>query len=274
MTRLVALALADEEALFGGKSVQLGACLRGGLPVPPGWALSVEFVEAIVHGEASALDELESLLQGKSEPYAVRSSAVGEDAVGASFAGQHLTELNRRGLRPVVDAIGTIWNSGRSASASAYRERLGLLGAARMAVTLQKMVFPDCAGVMFTRHPVTSADEIVIEATWGLGEAIVEGLVIPDRFRLSKQGQLLEAQAGIKDICVHALPDGGIEQLPVQDTARVHDACLDAAQLAQLVQLARLCEEHFGPARDIEWGMQGGELFLLQCRAITSGNTS
>ncbi|MEP6971788.1 MAG: PEP/pyruvate-binding domain-containing protein, partial [Betaproteobacteria bacterium] len=167
-----------------------------------------------------------------------------------------------------------IWNSGRSASASAYRERLGLLGPARMAVTLQKMVFPDCAGVMFTRHPVTSADEIVIEATWGLGEAIVEGLVDPDRFRLSKQGQLLETQAGIKDICIHALPDGGIEQRPVQDAARVHDVCLDAAQLSQLAGLATLCEQHFGAGRDIEWGIENNTLFLLQCRAITSGKTS
>ncbi|HEX4859217.1 MAG TPA: PEP/pyruvate-binding domain-containing protein, partial [Usitatibacteraceae bacterium] len=178
----VELREAYDEAAFGGKSVQLGASLRAGLPVPPGWALSVAFVDAIVAGDAAVHASLKALLRNRPEPYAVRSSGVGEDAAIASFAGQHFTELNRIGYEGIVDGIRAVWQSGHSDGARAYRARLGIRGTPRTAVTLQRMVFPDCAGVLFTRHPVTGADEVVIEASWGLGEAIVEGLVVPDHF--------------------------------------------------------------------------------------------
>ena len=270
MNAPVELRLADDESRFGGKSVQLGASLRAGLPVPPGWALSVEYVEAIVNGDAGALATLEGFLRDKPEPFAVRSSGVGEDAKIASFAGQHFTELNRIGFSDIVLAIHLVWNSGHSEGARAYREKMGIHATPRTAVTLQKMVFPDCAGVMFTRHPVTGADEIVIEASWGLGEAIVEGLVIPDHFRLSKDGTPREKTAGTKDIRMRALPGGGVEEESIDDPDEVNGFCLDDAQLAGLVRLALLCEKHFGPGRDIEWGIEKGVAYLLQCRAITT----
>ena len=266
----VELRVADDEALFGGKSAQLGASLRAGLPVPPGWALSVDYVEAIVNGEAAALGSLEGFLRDKHEPFAVRSSGVGEDAKIASFAGQHFTELNRIGFSDVVLAIHLVWNSGHSEGARAYRAKMGIDTTPRTAVTLQKMVFPDCAGVMFTRHPVTGADEIVIEASWGLGEAIVEGLVIPDHFRVSKDGAVREKTAGTKDIYMRALPGGGVEEASVDDPEKVSGFCVDDAQLADLVRLGLLCEKHFGPGRDIEWGIEKDVLYLLQCRAITT----
>src|SRR6185436_7969296 len=134
----VDLRLANDEARFGGKSVQLGASLRGGLPVPPGWALSVEYVEAIVQGDKAALSTLGDFLRDKPDPFAVRSSGVGEDAKIASFAGQHFTELNRIGFQDIVLAIHLVWNSGHSPGALAYREKLGIREAARTAVTLQK----------------------------------------------------------------------------------------------------------------------------------------
>jgi len=271
MRGLVELRLADDEAVFGGKSVQLGASLRAGLPVPPGWALPVDYVERIVQADAAALATLEEFLRDKPEPFAVRSSGVGEDAKVASFAGQHFTELNRIGFTDVVLAIHLVWNSGQSEGARAYRAKLGIAGAPRTAVTLQKMVFPDCAGVMFTRHPLTGADEIVIEASWGLGEAIVEGLVIPDHFRLSRDGTPLEKVAGTKDLFMRALPGGGVEEAPIDDPERIEGFCLGDAELGALARLAVLCEKHFGPGRDIEWGMEKGVLYLLQCRSITVG---
>jgi pyruvate, water dikinase len=270
MTAPVELRLAEDEARFGGKSVQLGASLRAGLPVPPGWALSVDYVEAIVNGDAAALASLEGFLRDKREPFAVRSSGVGEDAKIASFAGQHFTELNRIGFSDIVLAIHLVWNSGHSEGARAYRAKMGIDTTPRTAVTLQKMVFPDCAGVMFTRHPVTGADEIVIEASWGLGEAIVEGLVIPDHFRVSKDGAVREKTAGTKDIYMRALPGGGVEEASVDDPEKVNGFCVDDAQLADLVRLGLLCEKHFGPGRDIEWGIEKDVLYLLQCRAITT----
>jgi pyruvate,water dikinase len=265
------LRLAEDEARFGGKSVQLGASLRGGLPVPPGWALSVDYVAAIVAGDKAALDTLEAFLRDKPDPFAVRSSGVGEDAKIASFAGQHFTELNRIGFTDIVLAVHLVWNSGHSPGARAYREKLGITEAPRTAVTLQKMVFPDCAGVMFTRHPVTGADEIVIEASWGLGEAIVEGLVIPDYFRLSKSGTLLEQTAGTKDVFMKALPQGGVEETPIEDEERISGFCVEDAMLGELARLGVLCEKHFGPGRDIEWAIEKGVLYLLQCRSITVG---
>jgi len=267
----VDLRLATDEARFGGKSVQLGASLRNELPVPPGWALSVEYVEAIVGGDKAALATLEDFLRDKAQPFAVRSSGVGEDANIASFAGQHFTELNRIGFSDIVLAIHLVWNSGHSPGARAYREKLGISAAPRTAVTLQKMVFPDCAGVMFTRHPVSGADEIVIEASWGLGEAIVEGLVIPDHFRLAKDGTLREKTAGTKDVFMKALPGGGVEETPIDDEERVSGFCLDDAQIAALARLGVQCEKHFGAGRDIEWAIEEGVLYLLQCRSITVG---
>jgi pyruvate, water dikinase len=266
----VELRLAEDERIFGGKSVQLGASLRAGLPVPPGWALAVEFVAALVAADATAIATLKSFLVDKPQPFAVRSSGVGEDAAIASFAGQHFTELNRIGLDEIVEALHLVWASGHSDGARAYREKLGISEKPRTAVVLQNMVFPDCAGVMFTRHPVSGADEIHIEASWGLGEAIVEGLVVPDRFHFSKDGKLLTKTAGTKDVCIKAVPGGGIEESPIEDPKRIHGFCVDDSQLGQLVGLAHSCERHFGPGRDIEWGIQDNILYLLQCRSITT----
>ena len=266
----VELRLAEDERVFGGKSVQLGASLRAGLPVPPGWALSVDFVAAVVSAQPAAIATLKTFLADKPQAFAVRSSGVGEDAAIASFAGQHFTELNRIGLDEIVEALHLVWASGHSDGARAYREKLGIVEKPRTAVALQNMVFPDCAGVMFTRHPVSGADEIHIEASWGLGEAIVEGLVVPDRFHFSKDGKLLAKTAGTKDVFIRAIPGGGIEESPIDDPERIHGFCVDDSQLAGLVRLAHLCEKHFGPGRDIEWGIEKGVLYLLQCRSITT----
>ncbi len=271
---LVPLEQADDEKIYGGKSAQLGASLRAGLPVPPGWALSVDFVEKLVTHDPGALGALEVFLKDKPQPFAVRSSGVGEDAKIASFAGQHFTELNRIGLTEILAAIHLVWDSGHSEGAVAYRAKLGITEKPRTAVTLQKMVFPECAGVMFTRHPVTGAQEIVIDAAWGLGEIVVEGQVIPDQYRLKLDGTLIEKKAGVKDIAIVPLPGGGTEEQPIEDPEKIEGLCLDDPQLEEMVKLANLCEKHFGPGRDIEWGIEKDILYLLQCRSITTGKFS
>jgi hypothetical protein len=123
---------------------------------------------------------------------------------------------------------------------------------------------------MFTENPVTGADERLVEASWGLGEAVVAGLVIPDHFRLDRAGRVLERKVGRKRIAIRALPSGGTFEEPVPP-AQVSQLCLDDAQLAALGELALQCEQVYGPRRDIEWALQDGTLYLLQCRAVTTG---
>ena len=123
---------------------------------------------------------------------------------------------------------------------------------------------------MFTEHPVTGADERLIEASWGLGEAVVAGLVVPDQFRLDRSRRVLERKAGHKRVAIKSLPNGGTfeQQVP---PAQVNQLCLEDVELAALGELALRCEKVYGPRRDIEWALQDGTLYLLQCRAVTTG---
>jgi len=123
---------------------------------------------------------------------------------------------------------------------------------------------------MFTENPITGADERMIEASWGLGEAVVAGIVVPDHFRLDRSGQPLERKPGRKRVAVRSLPSGGTFEEPVP-ASQVNQLCLDDSQLAALSQLALQCEKVYGPRRDIEWAFQDGKLYLLQCRAVTTG---
>jgi pyruvate,water dikinase len=268
--KLAAVRLVDtrEESRFGGKAVQLGAALRAGLPVPDGFALAVELVDAVAATHSEALDAcLEAFAAVGSAAVAVRSSAVGEDASQTSFAGQHLTRLNV--TEPsLVEAVVDVWRSGRSEAALAYRARLGIPGAPRVGVVVQEMVNPDSAGVLFTRNPLDGSDERVIEAAWGLGEAVVSGLVEPDRYRLARGGAVKEATPGYKDVQIRMLPDGDTEEAPVEPE-RMEELCLGEAQLAMLDALATNCEQVFDGAHDIEWAFVGHRLFLLQRRSVT-----
>jgi pyruvate,water dikinase len=123
---------------------------------------------------------------------------------------------------------------------------------------------------MFTRNPVTGADERVIEASWGLGEAVVAGIVIPDHYRIDRSGQVLERKPGYKKIAVRSVANGGTveEKLSPELVERL---CLNDDQLGELNRLAGRCEQIYGSARDVEWAIAGGTLYLLQCRAITKG---
>jgi pyruvate, water dikinase len=259
---------AHDEAHFGGKAVNLGASLRAGLPVPPGFAIRAASVEAIVAGEEAAREQLHQRLSALGGPVAVRSSGIGEDSEAASFAGQHLTFLNRRTPGDVEEAVARVHASAHTESALAYRRKLGLAGAPRIAVVVQRMVEPDCAGVMFTRNPLDGADQRVIEAAWGLGEAVVAGLVVPDNYVLSRDGQLITRRIGEKDLALRSRDEGGTIEEEVAP-GLIHAPCLDAEMLARLHALASRCEVVFGHALDLEWAFAGSELYLLQARPMT-----
>jgi pyruvate,water dikinase len=267
--KAVALAESVDESCYGGKAAQLAAAIRAGLPVPGGMALPVGFVDAVATGQPDALCKMEESCIALDGPLAVRSSAVGEDSETASFAGQHLTCLNVHPSPPVLaDAVRAVRDSAHSGSALAYRQKLGLPSEPRIGVVVQELVDADCAGVLFTRNPANGADEIVIEASWGLGESVVAGLVSPDRFRISREGTVLERTPGMKDIAIRLLPKGGTQEAEVP-AERVHALCLDDAQLHELHALAMRCEKIFGGTQDIEWAFAGRTLYLLQRRALT-----
>lgn len=272
MKQVVPLAKARDTAVFGSKAVGLGDALRDTLPVPPGIALSGEIVEAVAGGEEKAIERVEKAARLLPAPLAVRSSAVDEDGAEASFAGQHLTRLNVPSVEEVASAVRDIWWSANSDSAITYRQRVGLFTRPSVGVVVQSLVNPDVAGVMFTENPITGADERVVEATWGLGEAVVAGLVIPDHYRIDRSGQVLERKPGHKRVAVRSVATGGT----VEEEVPAHLAgqpCLDEQQLEELSQLALRCEEVYGRARDIEWAFAGGTLYLLQCRAVTTGQS-
>ncbi len=270
MKKVVPFTRARETSLYGSKAVGLGDAARQGLPVPPGVVLSGDLVEAVASGDDNAIEKVAKAIAAVQPPFAVRSSAVDEDGAAASFAGQHLTLLNVHSAADVPGAVRQVWWSANSDSAITYRQKVGLFTRPSVGVVVQTLLDPAVAGVLFTEHPVTGADERLIEASWGLGEAVVAGLVVPDHFRLDRSGQVLERKAGRKRIAIRSLPSGGTfeQQVPPADVSRL---CLDDAQLAALGELALACEKVYGPRRDIEWAFQDGKLYLLQCRAVTTG---
>lgn len=254
---------------YGGKALELGRALRAGLPVPAGWALSPSLVERVVVGESAARQQLFARLDGLG-PAAVRSSAVGEDGADASFAGQHTSVLNVRGREALLAAIASVYESAHSSAALAYRRRMGITAEPRMAVVLQELVLAESAGILFTENPLTGADERVIEGAFGLGEAVVAGLVTPDRFRVARGGAVLEQALGDKDIAISWHEGGGTRELPLSPE-RASALCVSEVQLRQLDALASACEQAFAGPHDLEWAFAGGQLYLLQRRAITRG---
>ncbi|MGP3956447.1 PEP/pyruvate-binding domain-containing protein [Nonomuraea sp. 3N208] len=278
-------------AEVGGKAANLGELTRGGLPVPPGWVLTTEAYRQVATGLETSGDGLaerarrhlletpvpatvhEAIVKhyaalGPDVPVAVRSSATAEDLPFASFAGQQDTYLNVVGAEAVVDAVRRCWASLWTDRAVAYRESNGIDHAAvRLAVVVQVMVDSQVAGVMFTANPVTGRRrETVIDASPGLGEAVVSGAVNPDRF-VVYGGAILERHAGDKKLAIRSLPGGGTERV---ETA--HDGlCLTDAQVLALAQLGGRVEDHYGAPQDTEWAIDAdGTLWLTQARPITT----
>ena len=257
-----------DETQFGGKAASLSRLIGAGLPVPPGFALGTAVVEAICQRDPEALSELRMNFTALAGPCAVRSSAIGEDSEAASFAGQHVTILNVRHEDQVAEAVVKVRDSAHEESARAYRRSLGMDETPRVGVVVQRMIDPECAGVMFTRNPLNGSNERVIEASWGLGEAVVAGLVVPDNYALDSHGRVLRRTAGEKDIALRSNPEGGtVEEAVAEDL--VAALCLSDEMLTELHHLAAKCEALSGEGLDLEWAFARGKLYLLQCRAMT-----
>ena len=204
-------------------------------------------------------------------PLAVRSSATVEDLPGASFAGQQETYLNVRGEQALLQAVKQCWASLWTSRALAYRARQGIDPATvSLAVVAQVLVPADAAGVLFTANPLSGVrDEIVIDAAWGLGEALVSGLVTPDHLIADKAtGTLKQVVVADKTVMTTPTPSGTEERAveAVRRRARV----LDAAQVAQLVRLGSAIEAHYATPQDIEWCLAGEEFWIVQSRPITT----
>ena len=207
---------------------------------------------------------------------AVRSSATAEDLTEASFAGQQSTFLNVHGADAVVAAVQACWASLFAATAIAYRARHGFdhLTTA-MAVPVQKMVQSEVAGVLFTADPVTGdRGMMVIEAAFGLGEALVSGAITPDLYRVSKRDlaihtrdvslqdwKLVRAVSGVGPAANTEAP------VPPEDQSRQK---LSDDQIRTLAELGLAIERHFGTPQDIEWAVEGTDVFIVQARPITT----
>ncbi len=273
---LVPLSSHMDAQVYGGKASRLSEALCAGLPVPAGFALHPDFVTHVAQGsltpdERTALEH--SLAPFEEGAVAVRSSAIGEDGASASFAGQHATFLNVRGLDEILSAIANVWASGQTEAAQRYRARVGMAGEPRVAVIVQALVPAEVAGVLFTVDPLSgSGDSFLVEASWGLGEAVVGGLVTPDRYVIARSGELLERHLGRKDVAMVSDVQGGTTEVAITDPAWVQGACLDEQALVRLAELGAACERLFGAGQDIEWALSsGGTLCLLQCRPVTTG---
>jgi pyruvate,water dikinase len=202
---------------------------------------------------------------------AVRSSATAEDLPDASFAGQQDTYLNIRGAEAVLDAVRRCWASLWTGRAMAYRHRQEISpDDVGLAVVVQQMVPATAAGVLFTVNPLTGdAAEMMINATWGLGEALVSGHVTPDTIVAdSATGEVKQVILGDKQLMT-APVDGGTAEVAVPPAQQAQQA-LAAAEVAVLVQWGRRLAEHFGKPQDVEWAIAGGEIVLLQARPITT----
>lgn len=265
-----------DESVVGGKAASLSrlAALHS---VPPAFAipglLSHEdnLSDLLVSAICEAYSALGLRLRQPNPAVAVRSSAIGEDGAESSFAGQHDTYLNIRGEDAVLDAVRRCARSAASPHALAYRRQRGLpLDDILMAVLVQALVPAEIAAVVFSANPVTgSREEVMINASWGLGESIVAGTVTPDTFIVAKAGlQLTWRDIARKTRMVVATEAGTIE-LDVPADMQLAPSLTDT-QLQDVASLAVRLEGHLGHAVDVECAIAAGELFLLQCRPITT----
>ena len=266
--------------LAGGKGANLGELVAAGFPVPEGFFVSTAAYDSVVQQagltalitertsddgatiraaivQAAVPDAVAAAITGAytdlgGGPVAVRSSATTEDLAGAASAGQQDSFLNVIGPEAVFEAVRRCWASLWTDRAIAYRRRQGMDGAdLRIAVVVQRMVDAEAAGVMFTADPVTGArDEVVVDASRGLGEAVVSGLVTPEHYRLDARGQVLEHTMGRAEVVTHTL--------------------LPEPALTELAALGRAVAEHFGKPQDIEWAYADGRIWLVQARPMTA----
>lgn len=202
---------------------------------------------------------------------AVRSSATAEDLPEASFAGQQDTYLNVKGEEDLIKYVRKCWASLFEARAIFYREENNFdHSKVYIAVVVQEMVEAEKAGVMFTVHPSTGEDKILIEAAWGLGEAVVSGTVTPDTYWVDKKtDEILEYQVSEKNIMFQRDPEGTTEQAPVPEQLK-NKKVLNDDEILRLTNLGKDIHEHYNFPQDTEWAIAGDEIFMLQSRPVTT----
>jgi pyruvate,water dikinase len=249
--------------IVGRKGHHLSRMSQAGLPVPPGFCVTSAGLEN------PGTQELERALSNlRAGAFAVRSSAVAEDGAAASFAGIYPTLLNVITPEGVRDALREIRQSTWAPDSTAYSRRRNVAEYPRLAAVVQTFVKADAAGVLFMRDPIDGSRRIIVEGAWGLGEAVVGGLIKPDRWILSPEGHVVSSNIADKDIAVVPNESGGTKQTKVEPTRR-RRPCLRIESLQELVHLALECERLFGSAQDIEWAITLDRLWLLQSRPIT-----
>jgi phosphohistidine swiveling domain-containing protein len=288
-------------SLVGGKGLHLAELLRAGLSVPPGFCLTTAAYRAFLshNGLASEISAApgpairESIRQAelprslveelaeayadlsapaKGTPVAIRSSATAEDLQDASFAGQYDTFLNVVGLDGVIARVKDCWAGLWNERAAVYMRQRGLesLGAA-MGVVVQCQVPARASGVLFTLNPLTGREEeMLIEAVWGLGEALVSGQISPDSYVVDAYGErVLERHLAGQTTMLVADGAGGVRETPVPEEDRGR-AILDDGQLLRLSELGYAVQAIYGYPQDIEWALVGDEFVILQARPLTS----
>jgi pyruvate,water dikinase len=226
------------------------------VPLPP------EVESAIV----AAWQEL-----GVNDSYAVRSSATAEDLPDASFAGQQDTYLNIEGKEQLLKRVRDCWISLFTDRAILYRAQNHFPHRdVYLSVVVQRMILPDVSGILFTADPVSNNRQVIsIDASYGLGEALVAGLVSPDLYKVDKRSHSITTKIGDKQLAIHPKPEGGTYQEQITGKAR-HARVLDDAQVLALADLGVRIEAHYGKPQDIEWCMAQGQLYIVQARPITS----
>lgn len=269
----------------GGKGLHLALLARAGLPVPPGFCVTSEFFNVSADDDKAVVahptkdvprrstfrpphSALLSSYRALGSPLvAVRSSAAAEDGEEHSFAGQQETILGVQGDEQLLTAVTRCFDSWNSPRARAYREQKGFdADHSGMAVVVQRLVHSEISGVLFTRDPSdATGTQMLVEASYGLGELIVSGRVTPDRFHVARaSGALLNQKINVK---TERMTANGIELV---DPALRSAPCLSADQLCQLTELGRRVEDFYQSPRDIEWGFSDGQFWLLQARPVTT----
>lgn len=274
---VVWLGQSDDIRLFGGKSAQLSRLFTR-YPIPPGFCLSVAAFEEWVAlscpdylpsvwqtAIGEAYQQLAETMQLDQPPVAVRSSAVDEDGQTASFAGQYESYLNVMGVEALATAVLACWHSAFAERVKVYRQG----GHAPLAVLVQLMVPADMALVAFSRNPINQQAEVVINATWGLGQSLVDGSTTPDTYIVRPSDQaLLQRQIGAKPTMTVRLPTG-VKQVPTPRPMQ-RLAVLAEPQIKEVAQLAVQLESDMGWPIDLEAAYYQNKLYLLQCRPITT----
>jgi rifampicin phosphotransferase len=244
----------DDRSAIGTLSAEVRRTL-GGMAIPDDLAAAITRSVTRLGGPAA---------------YAVRSSATAEDLPAASFAGQQDTFLNVVGSAAVLQHISRCWASLFTERAVTYRLRNGFgHRKVHMAVVVQQMLFPQAAGILFTADPVTSNRKVIsIEASFGLGEALVAGLVNADVYQV-RDGEVVARAVATKRVAIRARPAGGTQELAIEPEHQEQPA-LTNAQIVRLAQLGRQIEAHFGIPQDIEWCLVDDGFQIVQSRPVTT----